>query len=221
MVANRMASRPAVTTPGVLRGFVRSLIVHIGAVGIVMVGAAMLSLSTISDHGWLATIGGWFLLMICAVLGLAGGGITGALYTANRVLEAWQDALLERIHSLPSFGQDIDGGTIPVGDIRIRYQAVLDRLLEDTLGRLALPGWLDRILRRTIRDAIVGDFIASCEKRGITMVPPQEFRNWLLGKGAVVALYPVYDILSTWRYLIFGILGLVAVSSILLAYVTS
>jgi hypothetical protein len=63
-----------------------------------------------------------------------------------------------------------------------------------------------------MQQAIIGDFMASLEQRGLSTVGPQEFRNWLLTKGVSLGLEPAHDQLSFWQYVIVAALGLFLVA---------
>jgi hypothetical protein len=89
------------------------------------------------------------------------------------------------------------------------------------LGYLPLPGWLDGKLRSWIQDAIVTEFTTQCRDRGMTSIPPQEFRNWLLAQGATLALSPLHDQVSLWQYVVFGVIALLAGGALLLSYLTT
>ena len=68
---------------------------------------------------------------------------------------------------------------------------------------------------------MVDRFIASCTERGIHLVAPQEFRNWLLAEGVSLGFMPILDQLSWWRYLLLGLLGLLVVIVLALALLTT
>jgi len=109
---------------------------------------------------------------------------------------------------------------LSLNDGRARFTLLLDEALTKTIGRLPLPAFLDRLIRTKMQDAIVSDFIASLEQRGLSSIRPLEFRNWLLTKGVSLGLQPVYDQLAFWRYLTIGLLGLLLIGLIGIIYLT-
>jgi len=74
------------------------------------------------------------------------------------------------------------------------------------------------MIRSSIHDTLIADFITLCRERGLTRVPPQEFRNWVLAKGATLAFSPLRDQISLWQYVLFGLIGLLAVGALVLSY---
>ena len=65
---------------------------------------------------------------------------------------------------------------------------------------------VETLIRKALRGIVVDRFIASCTERGLSLVAPQEFRNWLLAEGVSLGFMPIQDQLSWWRYLIWGLL---------------
>jgi len=72
-----------------------------------------------------------------------------------------------------------------------------------------------------VRGLVVDRFIASCTARGIHVVAPQEFRNWMLAEGVSLGFMPVLDQLAWWRYLLLGVLTLLAAIALTLAFLTT
>lgn len=63
--------------------------------------------------------------------------------------------------------------------------------------------------------------MTSCQQRGLTQVPPQEFRNWLLAEGVGLGFLLLQDQLSWWRYVVIGLLLLLAALPLTLALFTT
>jgi hypothetical protein len=80
---------------------------------------------------------------------------------------------------------------------------------------------MERLIRSLWRGVVIDRFIASCTERGLTLVPPQEFRNWLLAEGVSLGFMLVQDQLSWWRYLILGLLGLLIFLAFALVLLTT
>jgi hypothetical protein len=204
------------------RSFVRSLLralpIHIIAAFCIMAGASFFYAWSMSGHGLWTTIGGWSLTAFYALLGIAGGATAGFLYAAATTVEHLEQALRTWLHALPSITGFDRGPGQPIPKIRDQYGALLDRWLGKILDRLWMPGWLDAFIRSSLREAIVERFVASCEERGLTSVSPHDFRNWLLAEGTGLGFLPLHNQLFWWRYVIVGLLGILALLAILLAY---
>ncbi len=95
---------------------------------------------------------------------------------------------------------------------------MVDRCVTQTADRLRLPRWLERLIRTALQGVVVDRFMTSCTDRGLSLVAPQEFRNWLLAEGVSLGFMPVQDQLSWWRYLILGLLGLMTAMVLALAF---
>jgi hypothetical protein len=187
----------------------------------VLLVSAGIYVRTAGDHGTWMTIGSWFLLVFYGVVGLAAGAGAGILSTAHRLLNSIESTLHAGLHRLPAFIQNPASASFTLDEARVRYATLVDRLLNQVLGYLPLPGWLDGKLRSWIQDAIVTEFITQCRDRGMTSIPPQEFRNWLLAQGATLALSPLHDQVSLWQYVVFGVIALLAGGALLLSYLTT
>lgn len=207
------------------RSFLRSLIwalpIHAISAAIIMVGAALFYTWSIAEHGLWSQVGGWSLTALYALLGVGGGAVAGFLDAAASTVEQLEQTLRTWLHTLPAitgFDQR-PGESIP--KIRAQYRALLDKWLGKILDRIWMPGWLDAFIRASVREAIVDRFIASCEQRGVAMVGPQEFRNWLLAEGVSLGFLPLHNQLFWWRYLILGLLGILALLVLILGYWSS
>jgi hypothetical protein len=105
--------------------------------------------------------------------------------------------------------------------VRAEYETLVEQWATRTGERLRLPRWLETLIRKALRGIVVDRFIASCTERGLSLVAPQEFRNWLLAEGVSLGFMPIQDQLSWWRYLIWGLLLLLAATSLILALFTT
>lgn len=88
-----------------------------------------------------------------------------------------------------------------------------------TLGRVRLPGFLERFVRSRFRQAFVEDFIADCERRGVSTVGLTELRHWLSFRGLPLVTAPIHAQLRTWRTLLLLGLGVLAVLPFALGFV--
>ena len=188
---------------------------------IILLFSAAIYVRAAGDHGTWMAIGSWSLLVFYGVVAFAAGVAAGILSAVHRLLNAIESALHAGLHRLPAFTQNPEPAPLSLDEARVRYATLVDRLLSHVLGYMPLPGWLDGKLRSWVQDAIVTDFITLCKDRGMTSIPPQEFRNWLLAQGTTLALSPLHDQISLWQYVLFGAIGLLAGGALLLSYFTT
>jgi hypothetical protein len=178
----------------------------------VLAGLAIIISQIQTREGWWPSLAQWSLPAISIVLGLLGGGIIGALSSAKKVVRRLEGNLHSWLQQLPASSRDSVEPPLSLKEIRSHYDELLDQALTTTLGRIPLPGLLDRLIRSQMQQAIIGDFMASLEQRGLSTVGPQAFRNWLLTKGVSLGLEPAYDQLSFWQYVIVAALALFLVA---------
>jgi hypothetical protein len=189
----------------------------LGSLTILMVSAGIY-IKAVGDQGAWPTIGSWSLLILYTMVGFV-GGVGGAILSAvHRALDALESTLHAGLSRLPAFAQTAEREPLSLDDARMHYGILVDRLLNHTLEYVPLPGWLHGKVRSWIQDAIVGDFITLCRERGLTRIPPQDFRNWLLAKGATLALSPLHDQISFWQYALFALIGFLSAGALLLSY---
>ncbi len=191
-----------------IRTLIRSLPLHVAVAVTVVGGAAAWYSLSVSGHGIWATIGGWSLTGLYTVIALIGGTTAGCLDAAQRTVERVELTLREWLHTLPNLGTAAETTGRAIYTVRQEYERVLEQFVAQTGRRLRLPRWLEGLLRSTLKGVVVDRFITSCTERGLTHVPPQEFRNWLLAEGVSLGFMVIHDHLSWWRYLILGLLGL-------------
>lgn len=189
----------------------------LGSLAILVFSAGFYVRTVWGEGAWL-TIGSWSLFAAYVLVGLVGGIAAGLLSAAHRTLDTVEAALHAGLRHLPAFTQNPGYEPFSLDEARTHYTALLDRILNQTLGYLPLPAWLEGMIRSSIHDTMVADFITLCRERGLTRVPPQEFRNWVLAKGATLALSPLRDQMSLWQYALFGLIGLLAAGALLLSY---
>jgi hypothetical protein len=210
--------------PKTPRTFSRTLILalplHVLAAILIVGGSAAFYGTSLSGHGTWATVGGWSLTALYVVIALIGGTVAGILDAAQQTVERLELLLREWLHTLPRMGTAAApvGRTIPT--IRQEYETVLDQFVTQAGAQFRLPRWLEKLIRSVLRGVVVDRFIASCTERGLTLVAPQEFRNWLLAEGVSLGFMLVHDQLSWWRYLVLGLLGLLVAIALALALFT-
>lgn len=215
---------PPSQRPKTPRTFSRALILalplHMLMAILIVGGSAAFYGASLSTHGTWATVGGWFLTALYVVIALIGGTVAGGLAAAQHTVEQLELILREWLHTLPYMGAAAApaGRTVPA--IRQEYETVLDQFVTQAGAQFRFPRWLEKLIRSVLRGVVVDRFIASCTERGVTLVAPQEFRNWLLAEGVSLGLMLVHDQLSWWRYLVLGLLGLLAAIALALALFT-
>lgn len=217
-----MSNQPSLSNTKRPRTFLRtvlwSLPLHVVGSIAVVGGAAAYYSSIVSSHGTWATVGSWSLTAIYIVVALIGGALAGVLRAAEQTVERLELTLRDWLHALPAIPSSSTPVERSLATVRQEYEAMVDRCVTHTAERLRLPRWLDKLIRTALQGVVVDRFITSCTDRGLHLVAPQEFRNWLLAEGVSLGFMPVQDQLSLWRYLILGLLGLlVAIVLVLVA----
>ena len=220
-----MANQPSLPSARRPRTFLRALLwslplhvlISIAAVG----GAAAYYSSTVSSHGTWAAVGSWSLTALYVVGALVGGALAGVLSAAHQTVERLELTLREWLHALPAMQSGSTSAGRSLAMARQEYEAMVDRCVTQTAGRLRLPRWLERLIRAALQGVVVDRFMTSCTDRGLNLVAPQEFRNWLLAEGVSLGFMPIQDQLSWWRSLILGLLGLLVAIVLALAFLNN
>lgn len=211
------APTPDTTTPRTFsQTVIRTVPLHLLASIVVVGGCALYSSTSMAGRGLWALVGSWSLTALSLMIGGAGGILAGLLDAAQQTVERVEQQLRAWLHTLPAAVR-VDGTTgRPVDSVRAEYETLIEQWATRTGERLRLPRWLETLIRTALRGIIVDRFIDSCKERGLSLVAPQEFRNWLLAEGVSLGFMPIHDQLSWWRYLVMGLLGLLASVSLLL-----
>ncbi|MBA5871806.1 MAG: hypothetical protein GDA68_17705 [Nitrospira sp. CR2.1] len=211
------APTPDTTTPRTFsQTVIRTVPLHLLASIVVVGGCALYSSTSMAGRGLWALVGSWSLTALSLMIAGAGGILAGLLDAAQQTVERVEQQLRAWLHTLPAAVR-VDGTTgRPVDSVRAEYETLVEQWATRTGERLRLPRWLETLIRKALRGIIVERFIDSCKERGLSLVAPQEFRNWLLAEGVSLGFMPIQDQLSWWRYLVMGLLGLLASVSLLL-----
>lgn len=204
-----------------LQTLLRTLPLHVLVAITIVGGAALLYTNSVSNHGTWATLGSWSLTALYVIIAIVGGTVAGVLDAARQMVERFEQALRDWFHTLPALRGAEDTRNRDLSTVRQEYETLLDHSVAQAGRRLRLPQWLERLIRGALRGMVVDRFMASCTARGVHVVAPQEFRNWLLAEGVSLGFMPVLDQLSWWRYLIIGMLLLLAAVALTLAFLTS
>jgi hypothetical protein len=84
-------------------------------------------------------------------------------------------------------------------------------------GRIRLPPPARRFIRSRLRQAVVDDFLATCEQRGAATVGFVELRDWFLGRGLDFLAAPIRAKVRVWQILIGTVVALIFAGALLLA----
>lgn len=204
-----------------LQALFRTLPLHVLAAVAVVGGAAVVYSATVSTRGTWAMVGSWSLTALYVVIALVGGVVAGVLDAARQTMERLEQSLRDWLHTLPALRTTAETAGRDLSTVRQEYETLVDHYVAQAGHRLRLPHWLERLIRAALRGAVVNRFIASCTERGIHLVAPQDFRNWLLAEGVSLGFMPVLDQLSWWRYLLLGLLIILATIALTLAWLAS
>ncbi|MGC3974307.1 MAG: hypothetical protein QM771_08015 [Nitrospira sp.] len=200
---------------------IRTLPLHVLVATSIVGGAALLYSISVSNRGTWTMLGSWSLTALYILIGLVGGTAAGVLDAARQMVERLEQALRDWLHTLPALNRSADTTGRDLSTVRQEYEALVDHSVSQAGRRLRLPQWLERLIRAGVRGLIVDRFIASCTSRGIHVVAPQDFRNWMLVEGVSLGFMPVLDQLAWWRYLLLGLLALLATIALTLAFLTT
>lgn len=153
-------------------------------------------------------IGAWSLRFAMGTAGVLTGSIAGLAGAAKRLVDGFEDLLRSRMMALTTSEGDRLFPAVTTAGARDRYESLLDRMLEEMLGRVRVPGMVRRLLRRGLEQSLVDDFLADCERRGIASIGVTEVRNWAIATGLPYALRPLRGQIAVWRILSLGSAGL-------------
>ncbi|HSD49849.1 MAG TPA: hypothetical protein VLG48_00465 [Candidatus Methylomirabilis sp.] len=177
----------------------------------VLVAAASAFPSPEGNQGTWSVVAGWSLTGLYALAGLIGGGLVGTLAAAARTFSAIESGIRDRLQQWQPAQDSSTFPSLPLQQVRERYEQVMDQMYAGTLGRMRLPGFLERFVRSRLRQAIIEDFLADCQRRGMTTVGFPELRQWLVTKGLPLVTAPVHTQLGMGRLVLLGGLSLLAV----------
>lgn len=171
-----------------------------GAIGFAVLGAVA---HAYADGGWSFRAG-------YALLGLVAGGVVGLTLGIGRGLSR---ALADLSPALQAESARLaaergDGARIATTELRRRWERVADEAVARSVGAVRLPGadLVARLVRARLRRGFVDDFLAACEREGVTSVGPAEIGRWIAAQGPAYLLAPAYAQLRVWRIVALAIL---------------
>jgi hypothetical protein len=221
---NEATNQPAIKLRHLPLLFIKSALIstltYSGAAVMIVAALAFSLPHGRSDGGSWQSITQWSLTGIGLLAGLTGGVIMGGLSSLKKMLRKIEDDLRSYFHRAPPGSAEEESAHPSLNEGRAHYTMLLDQALAKTIGFLPLPGFLDRLIRTNMQDAIVSDFISSLEQRGLSSIGPQEFRNWLLTNGLSLGLQPVYDQLSFWQSVMIALFSILVIGLLSVTYLT-
>lgn len=198
-----------------VKRFLVSALFHLPLYGLLAMGVLVAAASAFpasgGNRGTWSVVAGWSLTGLYAMAGLIVGGLIGALAAAARTFSAIESGIRDRLQQWLPRQDSSSFPSLPLQQVRERYEQVMDQMYASTLGRVPLPGFLERFLRACFRQAIVDDFLTDCERRGVTAIGFPELRQWLVTKGLPLVTAPVHGQLRMCRLVLLGGLSLLAV----------
>jgi hypothetical protein len=193
-----------------MKSVLLSIVLYGGATAMLMTAIAGFSIAQ-SDDAWWQSLGRWTLTGISLLVGFVGGGALGALSSVSKAIRTVEEDVKRSLQQQSSRTDDGMQPSLSLEEERTRYARLLDQALLGTIGRLPLPAFLDRGIRRKIQEAVIDAFFADVAQRGLTSIGPHEFRMWLVARGVSLGLEPVYGKLTFWQYAITSVLGLLLI----------
>jgi hypothetical protein len=210
----RMEPMAAVRPAHLVKSFARSALVSVPAQALlwsaILALAASLYARSVSGGSVWSTVAGWSLVGVYLTIGLVGGALAGFVAAAAGAFTAFEADLRLWLPQLPSSRFEEALPTLPIHELRSRYDQIIERAIPTTVRRIRLPGFVHRYFRARLRYALIEDFLIDCERRGAETVGFVEVRDWLLSRGLTLATAPVHAQLRTWRLIQRGVLVLVA-----------
>lgn len=188
----------------------------------VVAGALVLAAGLAGDRlpeGVLSAIGTWSLQLVLGVAGVVAGVVAGLAGAAKRLLDGFEDLLRQRVMSLAAKDEGRLFPAVATSEARAKYEAILDRMVDEMLGRVRVPRSVRRLLRRGLEQAMVEEFLADCERRGVASIGATEVRNWAIANGLPRALAPIRGQITIWRIISLGPPALVVSLLVLLSLV--
>jgi len=191
------------------------------AVGGASAGAAI-GLIVLSAVAHAYADGGWSFAAAYALLGLVAGGVIGLTLGIGRglsqVLADIRPAL--QAESARLAAEPGRGPRIATTELRQRWEHVADEAVARSARALRLPGadFVVRLVRARLRHGLVDDFLAACEREGVTSVGPAEIGRWIAAQGPAYLLAPAYAQLRVWRVVAVAIVVVAALAPLLTAF---
>jgi len=190
--------------------------IHAGIGLVALVLAAWVYARTLGEGPW-ALLGGWTLAAVYALVGFAGGtaaGLVAAVIAMIATFERECRAWLERqagTQDHPSFAP------FTRDDLSSRTREFADRIVAVTVGRIPLPNLILRLLSSQVCKVLFDDFLTDCERRGLTVIRFGDVRTWLLARGLALVIAPLFARLYLVRWLITGVLAVLAAAAVALS----
>ena len=173
----------------------------LGGIGLAVVARG--HAAWLGSAGATTVFGGWTFAAAYALLGIALGAVIGLTIGIGRalarVLADVRPAL--QAESARLAAERGGGLRIATSELRQRWEHVADEAVARSIGAVRVPGsgLVARLVRARLRHGMVDDFLAECEREGVTSVGPSEIGRWVAAQGPTYLLAPVYAQLWVWR----------------------
>jgi hypothetical protein len=171
--------------------------------------------------GVLTTIGTGSLTFVLGVFGVIAGTVAGLAGSAKRLVDGFEDLLRQRVLAMVARDGARLFPAVATPDVRERYEAVLDRMVDEMLGRLRVPRSVRRLIRRGLEQSLVDEFVTDCERRGVATIGVTEVRNWVIATGLPRALAPIRGQIAVWRIVALGPPALIVTLLVLVSLIGS
>jgi len=164
--------------------------------GVVLAVVARGYAAWLGSAGATTVFGGWTFAAGYALLGLAAGGVIGLTLGVGRVLARVLADVRPALQAESTRLATERGGTLRIAtsDLRQRWEHVADEAVARSVGAVRVPGagLVARLVRARLRHGVVDDFLAECEREGVTSVGPSEIGRWVAAQGPAYLLAPLY-----------------------------
>jgi hypothetical protein len=167
--------------------------------GLLLMMLASTLLSRGLGAGAVARTGAFSAGAILLIVGVIGGSLVGVTLAVDRILALVTREARDLFARLPVPLQDKLFPTMPLDDLRGRYDGVVQRAFDESIGRVPMPGFIRRFIRARFGPELVQDFMAECDRSATTTVKFPQLRDWMLARGIPYALAPLSMQARMWR----------------------
>ena len=164
--------------------------------GVVLAVVARGYAAWLGSAGATTVFGGWSFAAAYLLLGLAAGGAIGLSFGIGRGLARVLADVRPALQAESARLAAERGGALRIAtsELRQRWEHVADAAVARSIGAVHVPGagLVARLVRARLRHGVVDDFLAECEREGVTSVGPSEIGRWIAAQGPTYLLAPVY-----------------------------
>lgn len=189
--------------------------VYAFAAGAALFLAAQVLTWAFSD-GAMATAGGWSATILLTSVGTVLGGLAGLAAASGAMLQIAEADVRDWLAQVPEGKADRLFPTMEREQLQTDYEQAIELMCTSTIGRVPLPSFIRRRVQERFRQALLEDFLADCEQRGVPAVSFADLRSFLLSKALPVVTQPVHTQIRIWMLTLIGVLAGVAGLSVLI-----